>query len=140
MSKEGILHKELCFKIQSAVYWVYNQYGNGHKEIVYANALEEYFISNRIDHVREQTLTIRSVLSDKAIGHYRPDFVINNQVLLEIKACEAVPKLFLDQVYSYLRVSAYELGLFVNFRSTPVYIKRIILTNDRKFNHIRSIR
>jgi hypothetical protein len=45
---------------------------------------------------------------------------------------DIIPKNFIDQIYSYLRVSKYELGIFVNFRSNKLYIKRVLYTNDRK--------
>jgi GxxExxY protein len=85
-----------------------------------------------MDYNREINISIRSPLSGKVIGNYRPDFIIDNKIILEIKAVDIIPKNFIDQIYSYLKVSDFELGIFANFRSPRLYIKRIILTNDRK--------
>jgi len=66
------------------------------------------------------------------MGNYRVDFLIEGKIIVEIKAVDLIPKNFIDQIYSYLKNSKYKLGYFVNFRSSPFYIKRVIYTNDKK--------
>lgn len=127
-----IFYKELSYKVQGVIFEVRKMYGPGHKEKVYCNAIEELLQRDKINYLREKSINIYSPISGKKIGSYRPDFIINNKILLEIKAVEIVPKNFIDQIYSYLRTSNYELGIFVNFRSQNLYIKRIIYTNDKK--------
>ena len=107
-------------------------YGSGHKEKVYCNAIEELLQKHRVKYEREKNIIVYSQLTGKNIGSYRPDFIIENKIILEVKAVDIIPKNFIDQIYSYLRVSNFELGIFVNFRSTNLYIKRIIYTNDHK--------
>jgi len=63
---------------------------------------------------------------------YRPDFIVDEKIIVELKAVEKNPKLFINQLYDYLRNSKYELGYFINFASPKLYIKRVIFTNDRK--------
>ena len=130
--KEGILYKDLSYKIQGILLESRRVYGPGHKEKVYCNIIEEFLCSNNINYKREVGFNIISKLTGKNIGVYRPDFVIDNKIILEVKAVDIIPKNFIDQIYSYLKVSDLELGIFVNFRSPKLYIKRIILTNDRK--------
>lgn len=133
-----ILYKDLSYKIQGLLMEVRNIYSPGHKEIVYNNALEELFVRDNIKYQREVSLIIKSPVTGKNIGVYRPDFLINNKIIVEVKAVDIVPKNFIDQIYSYLRISNYELGIFVNFKSPELYIKRVILTNDRKINSLNS--
>lgn len=127
-----LLFKDLSFKIQGILMEIRRTYGSGHKERVYCNAIEELLINQKVEYEREKSLDIHSVLTGKIIGTYRPDFIIDKKIILEVKAVDIIPKYFIDQIYSYLRVSNFELGIFVNFRSIPLYIKRIILTNDKK--------
>jgi len=129
---EGILHKELSYKLQGSFMEIRNILGSGHKEIVYRNALIEEFLSRKIVFEKEKSISILSPKSGKIIGHYRVDFLIDGKIIVEIKAVDMIPKNFIDQLYSYLRNSEYELGYFVNFKSPRLYIKRIIFTNDRK--------
>lgn len=68
----------------------------------------------------------------KVLGFYRPDFIINSQVIIELKALSFVPHDQLNRMYDYLRNSEFELGYFINFASTQLYMKRVIFTNDRK--------
>lgn len=127
-----ILHKDLSYKLQGVIFEIKKIYGPGHKELVYCNAIEELLKLNDFKYQREKTINIYSPITKSIIGKYRPDFIIDDKIILEIKAVDIIPKNFIDQIYSYLRVSNYELGIFVNFRSNKLYIKRIIYTNDRK--------
>ena len=127
-----IIHKELSYKIQGILMEVRKMYGPGHKEKVYNNGIEELLQLNRINYRREVSIKIYSPVTRKIIGTYKPDFIIDDKIVLESKAVDKIPSNFIDQLYSYLKVSDYELGIFVNFRSPKLYIKRIIYTNDRK--------
>jgi GxxExxY protein len=129
---EGLLHKELSYQLQGAFMEIRNILGPGHKEIVYQNALVEEFLARKIAFEKEKSIKIFSPKTGKVIGNYRVDFLIDGKIIIEIKAVDLIPKNFIDQLYSYLRNSQYELGYFVNFKSPKLYIKRIIYTNDRK--------
>ncbi|MFA4941202.1 MAG: GxxExxY protein [Patescibacteria group bacterium] len=130
--KEGILYKDLSYKVQGILFEVRKTYGSGHKEKVYCNAIEELLVANKTFYKREPSFNVLSKLTGKIIGIYRPDFVIDDKIILEVKAVDIIPKNFIDQIYSYLKVSKFELGIFVNFRSPRLYIKRIIYSNERK--------
>ncbi|MFH1427050.1 MAG: GxxExxY protein [Patescibacteria group bacterium] len=133
MYKQGeIIHKELSYEIQGILMEVRKMYGPGHKEKVYCNVIEELLHRSKIKYLREANIKIYSPITGKIVGVYKPDFSILNKIILEVKAVDIIPKNFIDQVYSYLRVSSFELGIFVNFRSPKLYIKRIVFTNDRK--------
>lgn len=127
-----LLHKDLSYKLQGIFFEVRKNFGPGHKEIVYQNALTEEFTSNGISFEREKDIKIYSPKTGKSMGNYRADFLIDDKVIIEIKAVDLIPKNFIDQIYSYLRNSKYELGYFINFKSPEIYIKRVIYTNDKK--------
>lgn len=137
MEGKVILYKELSYLVQGVLIEVRNVLGPGHKEIVYCNLIEELFNQKNIKYNREPSVQIISPFTGKIIGKYRPDFIVDNKIVLEVKAVDIIPKNFVDQIYSYLRVSDFELGIFVNFRSQQLYIKRVLLTNDRKHKLFR---
>ena len=128
------LHKNLSYKIIGTIYQVRNIYGSGQKELVYQNALAEELQQLNLPFKREVSITIKSPKTNKTLGNYRLDFLIDEKIILEIKAIKFTPRKIEQQLYSYLRSTPYELGFLVNFGSTNLYLKRIILTNDRKKN------
>jgi GxxExxY protein len=127
-----ILHKELSYEIQGAAMEVRNDYGSGHKETLYQNAFAEELGRRNIVFKKEGSINIYSPKSGKKIGSYRPDFIVDDKVIVELKAAYPYPKKFVDQLFDYLKNSKYGLGYFINFASPKLYIKRIIYTNDRK--------
>ena len=112
---------------------VRKSFGPGHKESIYQNGFAEELTSRGIKFGREVSIKIYSPKTGKLVGMYRPDFLVENKVIVETKAVRKIPKEFLNQLYDYLRNSEYELGYFINFSSPKLYIKRIIYTNNKKF-------
>jgi GxxExxY protein len=127
-----LLYEELSYQIRGAAIEVRKNYGSGHKEILYQRAFAEELSLRKIKYEREKPIKVYSPKTEKIIGSYQPDFIIEDKIVLELKALEQVPRRMQDQLYSYLRNSAYELGFLINFRSGGVDIKRVIYTNDRK--------
>jgi GxxExxY protein len=129
-NKSGtLLHQELTEKIIGICYLIHHQYSSGQKESVYQKALAEKLNLEKIPHQQEVSIDIRSVDTRKKLGSHRLDFVIDNKVILEIKAIKFTPRKLEQQLYSYLKNSPYELGLMINFGSSKLYIRRIIYTH-----------
>lgn len=131
---KDLLHKDLSYKVVGCIYEVRKLYGSGNKELVYQNALAEILTMHGMAFNREVDVNIRSELSGKRLGTYRLDFVIEEAIILEIKAIKFTPDKMEQQLYGYLKSTIYEVGYLVNFGSTELYMKRIILTNDRKLH------
>lgn len=129
---DNLLYEDLTYQIRGAIYSVRSSFGTGHKESVYVRALGEELTSRIIPFQREVSIPVYSPKTGKSVGLYRPDFVVDNRVILEVKAKPLIPKFVIDQLYDYLRNSKYELGFFINFSAPKVYIRRVIFTNDRK--------
>lgn len=127
-----LLYPKLSYDLRGADMEVRKNFGPGHKEIIYCNALVEELDFRKISFERERAIKIYSPKTAKVIGFYRPDFLIEDKIILEVKAVDLIPKNFIDQVYSYLKNSEFELGYFINFKSPKLYVKRVIYTNDRK--------
>lgn len=131
-SDKTILEPELSYKVQGLIYNVANKYGIGLKEQIYQNALEEEFTKNKILFKKQKRINIYSIDSGKILGTYIPDFVIENKIILEIKASIFTTKQDVNQQISYLKASTYEIGYLVNFNTSKLYMKRFIFTNNRK--------
>lgn len=127
-----MLYKELSYEVRGAAIEVKKSYGAGHKEVLYQRAFAEELDLRGINYAREKAIKIHSPKTRKVIGSYQPDFVIDDKIIVEIKALEQMPPKMMDQLYSYLRNSRYELGFLINFNSGGANIKRVIYTNDKK--------
>lgn len=123
----NLLYEELSYKLRGCFFNVYNKLGFGHKEEVYQRALMEEFKINNIIFEREKILSIK--YNNKQIGNYRPDFVIEDKIILEIKAVEFIPKVFENQLVRYLQATDYQLGFLINFGSPKLQIIRKIWTS-----------
>lgn len=127
-----LLYKELSYEIQGAAIEVRKNFGPGHKEQIYQSAFAEELRSRRIHFKQETSIKIFSPKTGKFIGVYRPDFIVDSKIIIEVKALDQVPRKLINQLYDYLRNSEYELGYFINFGGEKLLMKRIIYTNDRK--------
>jgi len=125
-----LLYKDLTYKIRGAIFNVKKQLGLGHKENIYQKALEEELKKIKISFEKEKTINIK--YDNKKIGVYRPDFVIENKIILELKALPSVGKFEKQQVWHYLKGSNYKLALLANFGKEDIEIKRFIHTRPRK--------
>lgn len=130
-SDKQFLHKDLTYKIRGAIFEVYNKLGNGHKENIYGKALEEEFKIKGIKFEKEKSIPLK--YNGKNIGIYRPDFIIEDKVILEIKSIPFMGKVEEKQIWSYLKGSDYNLALLINFGGKDLIIKRIVY--DRNFKN-----
>ena len=123
--KDG-LYKSLTYKIIGALYEVHNKLGPSHKENIYHKALAIEFKERKIGFEEEKALSVR--YKDQKIGTYRPDFVVEDKVVLEIKAVPLITKVMLNQAFYYIKGTNYQLVLLANFGTPKLTIKRRIYT------------
>lgn len=123
-----MLYADLTYQVRGAIFTVYNQLGYGHKEQVYQKALACELEDIGIIYKREVSLEVK--YKDKVVGKYKPDFIIDNKIVLEIKAVELIAKTFEIQLINYLKTTNYTLGLLINFGAPKLYIKRLIWTGN----------
>jgi len=123
------LHKEITDRIIKCFYEVYNQLGYGFLEKVYENALQDELTVNGLKITRQQPIKVW--YKSKIVGEYCADIVVENKVIVELKAAEALCEENEFQLINYLKATNLEVGLLLNFGKKPE-IKRKIFTNDRK--------
>lgn len=123
---EKYIYQDLTYKIIGVIYDVHKELGNVHKEIIYHKAVAIELSERGILFVEEKPIDIK--YKGKKIGIYKPDFIINDKVILEIKVAPAITKAMTEQVYFYVKGTKYKLVLLVNFGTRKVGIKRLIYT------------
>ncbi|MDO8436433.1 MAG: GxxExxY protein [bacterium] len=128
---DKLLYGELSYKLRGLFFEIRNTYGPGQKENIYSNLLAETLKENKITFEKEKLINIYTP-NEKIAGTYKPDFIIDNKIITEIKSSRYSTRVDEKQLYYYLRNSKYEIGFLVNFSTPKLYIKRIIYTNDRK--------
>jgi len=128
-----MLHEELTGRIIGAFYTVYNTLGHGFLEKVYENALVLELRKQGM--VAEQQKRIDVFYDGQRVGEYFADILVDECIVLELKAAEAIAPEHEAQLINYLKATTLEVGLLLNFGPKPQFARRI-LTNDRKnMNH-----
>jgi len=123
------LHQELTDQVIKAFYKVYNTLGFGFLERVYQNAL---FIELRNLGLQCETQKqIKVNYEGYEVGIYYPDIIVNDLLILELKAAESIVEEHELQLINYLKATEIEIGLLLNFGKKPE-IRRKIFTNDKK--------
>jgi len=126
---KNYLHSDITDKIIRAYYNVYNILGFGFLEKVYEKSL---LIELRdLGLFCESQQRINVYYKDKLVGDYYADIVVENKVIIEIKAAESLNPAHEAQLVNYLRGTNIEVGLLVNFGEKPEHRRRV-LTKEYK--------
>ena len=125
----NLLHKSLTDSILKVYYEVYNELGYGFLEKVYQNAM--YFELKAQGYKVEAQKQIKVYYKSQLVGEYFADLLIEDAIILELKACECLMDEHQAQLLNYLKATQIEIGLLLNFGTNPEF-KRSIYTNDRK--------
>ena len=127
----NLLHKSITDVILKVYYAVYNELGYGFLEKVYQNAM--YFELKSLGYKVEAQKQIKVYFKQQLVGEYYSDLLVEDKVIVELKACELLMNVHVAQIMNYLKATEVEVGLLLNFGEEPEF-KRIIYTNDRKKN------
>ena len=124
-----LLHKELTQDIIKTFYDVYNELGWGFLEKVYQNAL---FLELKSRGFKvEAQKQIKVFYKNQFVGEYYEDIVVNDKIILELKAAETLIEVYEWQLLNYLKATNIEVGLLLNFGNKPQF-KRKVYDNNRK--------
>ena len=122
-------YKELTEKIIEIFYRVYNKLGYGFLEKVYENAMMKEFKTADIPAVSQYAINV--VYEDEIIGEYFADILVDNKVIVEIKAAKSLAIENEAQLLNYLKATEIEVGLLLNYGPKPD-LKRKVFNNTRK--------
>jgi len=124
-----MLHNEITDLIIKSFYKVYNSLGYGFLEKVYENALKIELL--KLELQVEQQKNIKVFYESEQVGEYFADLLVNDLVIVELKAAENLCEEHEAQLLNYLKATELEVGLLLNFGKEPQF-KRKLYTNDRK--------
>ena len=124
-----LLHKDLTDSIIKTFYAVYNELGYGFLEKVYQNSL--YLELQSKGFIVEAQKQIKVYYKGVPVGDCYADIIVNELVILELKAADAIVEAFELQLLNYLRGTDKEVGLLLNFGKKPEF-KRRVYENSRK--------
>ncbi|MEP6677436.1 MAG: GxxExxY protein [Ferruginibacter sp.] len=122
MQKEKI-EDELTFKIIGAAMKVHAALGNGFQEVIYQRALEIEMKKVNLSFARELSIPIS--YGGEIIGERRVDFLVEAEVLVELKAIAGLEAVHLAQGLNYLVAYQLDKGLLLNFGARSLEIKRL---------------
>ncbi len=126
---ENHLHSELSSKVIKAYFNVYNELGHGFLERVYERAFVIELLSMGLVCEAQQPITV--FYAGQVVGEYYADLIVENTIIVELKATEELNKAHEAQLVNYLRATHIEVGLLFNFGKKPEH-KRKIFENRLK--------
>jgi GxxExxY protein len=129
MNTESFKHTELTDKIIRAFYTVYNKLGYGFLEKVYENAMRIEL--RKLGLHTEKQVAINVYYNGEDVGIYFADLIVENLVIIELKAGDGLVEEHEAQLTNYLRATTIEVGLLLNFGKMP-QVKRKAFSNEYK--------
>ena len=122
VKRSKLIYGKLTYIINGICFEAHNELGRYSKEKQYSNYLEKRFKEEGLKYSREFSIGDTGNIID---------FVIDNKILLEIKAKRLITKADYYQVQRYLQITDLKLGLLINFRNLYLRPKRIIKVRQR---------
>jgi GxxExxY protein len=113
-----LLYRDECYRIQGCVFEINRKLGTGFLEAVYQEAMEIELEKAKIPFESQKLLPIEydgNLLKQ----YYRADFVCFGKIIVEIKTVTKIGNAHKAQVFNYLAVTGFKLGLLINFHAFP---------------------
>lgn len=126
---ENLKHSQITGQVIKAFYTVYNTLGYGFLEKVYENAMFLELHEMNLKVVKQAPIAV--FYKGQEVGEYFADLIVENSVIIELKAAENLLKSHEAQLLNYLKATEIEVGLLMNFGTTAEY-RRKIFQNKRK--------
>jgi GxxExxY protein len=121
----ALLYESETYALRGAIFEVYNQLGSGFLEAVYQESLEYELSLRQIPFIPQPELQI-AYKTHQLRQTYRPDFICNDKIIIELKAIRELTPIHTAQMFNYLKATGLRVGLLVNFSASPtVHIERL---------------
>lgn len=126
--QNGILYPDLSHIILGIAFEVHKQLGPGFTEDFYEKAYGYELEERGIPYCAQKVIHV--AYKGKPLGIYRLDLVVDDKVIVELKAVSQLTDIFKQQLISYLRATGLELGYLINFGSRSV--EHVRMANTKK--------
>ncbi len=136
MNSKQYKHSEVTQIIIGAFYQVYNTLGYGFLEKVYENALT---VALQKQHLSvKQQYPISVYFDNVEVGHYLADMVVEDVILLELKATRTLLPEHEAQLLNYLKATPIEVGLLLNFGIRPKVVRKAYANERKQITWVKS--
>ena len=117
-------YDNICYQIIGCAMKVHTVLGNGFPEVIYQRALEIELKKSGLlyDREKEQPIFYDGIL----LGHRRVDFLVDGEILVELKAVAVTDNLNMNQIINYLEAFNLPVGLLINFGQNKLDFKRFV--------------
>jgi len=123
--KKEIIYRELSYEIIGLAMEVHSKLGYGFMEKVYENAL--MFLFKREGIYAKQQLPIKVYFEGEIVGDYIADILVDEKIILEIKALEGIMDINRSQALNYLKATNLRLAIILNFGKKRFQYERLVL-------------
>ena len=127
------MQEEFCSALTEEIigcfYRVYNTLGNGFLEKVYENSLVVELVEKGI--TVQQQVPVQVLYKKVLVGQYVCDLLVDNKVIVEVKAVRMMRPEHEAQILNYLKATGIEVGLLLNFGQKPE-VRRRFFTNNKQ--------
>ena len=124
MVKDKVYYDSLTEQIISCAYKVGNKLGYGFLEKVYENSLAIELAATRLNVETQKPINV--CYEGQVVGEYFADMIVEDEIIVELKAVKAIGDIHLAQCLNYLKATGKKLGLLVNFGGDRVTVRRVV--------------
>lgn len=122
-------HKDITDKIIKAFYNVYNTLGYGFLEKVYENSMLLELTEVGLSSQKQYPIDV--YYKEKLVGSYFADLMVEEKIIVELKAAESICEEHEFQLINYLKATDIDIGLLLNFGKEPQFKRKIFTNNPR---------
>ena len=119
----------LCDRVRTTSLDIHRFLRSGHLEKVYENALTHRLTKSGLNVQQQYPIDVFDE-DGTVLGHFIADLLVEECLIVEIKACRTLANEHVAQILGYLRASRFETGLLINFGAQKLQIKKYLLTHD----------
>jgi len=127
-----MLHEKTTDKIIKAFYKVYNKLGYGFLEKIYEKSMIIELEKLGLNVISQKNIKV--YYENIEVGSYFADLLVNNLVIIELKAVKSICEEHEAQLINYLRATKVEVGLLLNFGKKPEFKQKIFSNNKKGWN------
>ena len=128
-------YENLTEEIIKVFYKVYNTLGYGFLEKIYEKAMIMEYDKLRVNYVNQSPIEV--YYEGEIIGEYIADFIIEDKVLVEIKAIKQLSQQDENQLLNYLTATTFEVGLLLNYGMKPEIKRKVYDNNLKKYKNLQ---
>ncbi len=123
-----LIYEDITYKIRKAIFNVYNFWGPGLYEEIYEKSLVVELESLGLKVESQKSIPVY-YMGKKIECDYRLDLLVEDKIILELKAVDELKAIHKKQLFTYLKITDKRLGLLINFNTTDIMHSIVRIAN-----------